>query len=64
MSKAWHFDTAHGYQGYFLKSGSGDFYALAVRDGDVSAVPEVQTPVLLLGGLGALAWLRKRPARA
>ena len=55
---AWRFDTLHGFQAYFLKSGGGlDLSALAVRAGDVAAarVPEPGTlllAALALGGLG------------
>ena len=54
---AWQFSTLVGTQGYFLKSGSGDLSALAVRFGDVAAaqVPEPGTPLLAalaLAGMG------------
>jgi hypothetical protein len=39
------------------------FFAVAVRDGDVAAVPESKTWALLLVGLGALVMaLKKRTA--
>jgi hypothetical protein len=54
----WNFDMNSGYQGYGgLISG---FYALAVRDGDVSAVPEPQAYALLLAGLGLIAGVARR----
>lgn len=40
-----------------------NFYAWAVRDGDVTAIPEPQTYSLMLIGLGALAWARARAGK-
>ena len=64
---AWHFSTIVGYQGYFLKSGSGELSALAVRSGDVAAaqVPEPGTPLLAALAFAAMGIVsRRRTARA
>jgi len=55
---AWSFDTYGGYQDGFDNANS--FYALAVRPGDVAAVPEVQTYALMLAGLGLIGWRARR----
>lgn len=51
----WNFYMVSGFQGF-----SGTFYesnlAWAVRDGDVAAVPEAQTYLLMLTGLGLIGW--------
>ena len=65
---AWQFSTTHGYQGYFLKSGSGEFSALAVRAGDVAAsqVPEPGTlclAALALAGMGIASKQRTANSR-
>lgn len=57
-STVWNFDMNSGYQGYGALIGG--FYALAVRDGDVSAVPEPQTYAFMLAGLGLLAGVARR----
>lgn len=54
---AWNFSTLTGIQ--VTSSKNGSFYALAVRPGDVAAVPEPETYALLLAGLG-LVGLRAR----
>jgi hypothetical protein len=60
-SVAWVFNTYGGVQGTFTKS--FNFYAWAVRDGDVaSPVPLPATVWLLLSGLGGLARLGRRRA--
>jgi hypothetical protein len=57
-SVAWNFNTNVGYQGNSYKTGG--FYALAVRPGDVAAVPEAQTYALMLAGLGLIGWHARR----
>lgn len=57
-SFAWSFRTYYGYQDFDFKTGS--FYALAVRPGDVAAVPEAETYALMLAGLGLIGWRAKR----
>ena len=47
---AWAFATASGQQAAY--SNDSELYAWAVRPGDVSAVPEVNTYAMLLAGLG------------
>ncbi len=47
---AWHFGTNLGYQ--YAYNGNDDFYALAVRAGDVAAVPEADDWAMLLAGVG------------
>ena len=58
---AWNFSALDGFQGVDGKSDV--LYAVAVRSGDVaSAVPEPQTYIMLLAGLGAvLLAVRRRP---
>ncbi len=61
---AWDFYFGYGYQGNYDKSSHN--YALAVRPGDVSAVPVPGTVLLLasgLAGLGALGRERRRRRR-
>ncbi|MCU0842082.1 MAG: DUF1566 domain-containing protein [Thiobacillaceae bacterium] len=56
---AWNFYTHHGYQGVISKD--YDFYAWAVRPGDVAApIPEPETYALLLAGLGLVGWAARR----
>ena len=56
---AWTFDTTIGFQ---YATGEGyDLYALAVRPGDVAAVPEPGTVALLLSGLAGVMVMRRRP---
>lgn len=55
---AWVFDTYYGDQNYFGKD--YDFYAWAVRPGDVAAVPEPETYALLLAGLGLVGVATRR----
>jgi len=58
--EAWYFGTSAGFQG-----GAGYFalYAVAVRPGDVAAVPEPQPITMLLAGLGALLGAVRRRTR-
>jgi len=58
VASAWLFQMSDGGQGWTYKSGA--YNVLAVRDGDVTAVPEPATYASLLAGLGALALLRRR----
>ena len=51
---AWLFDMNFGFQTTNLKDDGS--YALAVRPGDVAAVPEAQTYALMLAGLGLVGW--------
>ena len=56
---AWGFRTSDGDQFGELKD--GQFFAMAVRPGDVAGmVPEPQTYALLLTGLAALSMVRRR----
>lgn len=58
---AWGFGTNYGGQfGYNVPDGLDGFYALAVRPGDVAAVPEAQTHALMLAGLGLVGWRARR----
>ena len=59
---AWGFYTNYGYQSANGKS--LDLYALAVRAGDVAAVPEPGTVALLLSGLAGVLVMRRRPVRS
>ena len=60
---AWNFGTGVGYQ-----NGGGqlnEFYAWAVRPGDVAApIPEPETYAMLLAGLGLLGVVAKRRRRS
>jgi len=55
---AWTFYTVGGGQLNDVKAVS--FYALAVRPGDVAAIPEAQTYALMLAGLGLIGWRARR----
>jgi len=61
--QAWGFGTDTGYQGHFYPNygfeGHG-FYAWAVRDGDVAAVPEPSPAILFGAGFAGLALMRRR----
>jgi hypothetical protein len=57
---AWYFYPDGGFQGY--TSNWQAFYAVAVRPGDVVAVPEPRATAMMLLGLGAMMMaLRRRP---
>lgn len=56
--RAWAFYMPHGFQSYLVKSGSG--VGLAVRSGQVSAVPVPGAIWLLGSGLTGMAALRRR----
>lgn len=55
---AWFFTTGSGYQ--YANPKDVSFYALAVRSGDVAAVPEAETYALMLAGLGLVGWRTRR----
>ena len=55
---AWYFRTDYGYQHYRYKPFR--LYALAVRPGDVAAVPEADTWAMLLAGLGLVGAATRR----
>jgi len=57
-ASAWYFRTSFGYQ--YSSNKTDSFYALAVRPGDVAAVPEAQTYALMLAGLGLIGWRARR----
>lgn len=51
------FDFGNGFQGYdtVLCCTGAYFYAVAIRDGDVSPVPEPQALAMMLSGLAAVS---------
>jgi hypothetical protein len=55
---AWFFYTFNGYQ--YANYKDYDFYAWAVRPGDVVAVPEADTWAMLLAGLGLVGVAARR----
>ena len=59
-SFAWYFDFHYGNQGSIFKSNS--YYALAVRDGDIAAVPVPAALWLFGSALGLLGWMRRKAA--
>jgi hypothetical protein len=52
------FDFYNGTQSDFWQR--NDFYVLAVRDGDVAAIPEPETYIMLLAGLGLMGFIARR----
>jgi hypothetical protein len=58
LSYAWYFATNIGYQDDGVKT--NNYFSLAVRPGDVAAVPEAQTYALMLAGLGLIGWRARR----
>jgi hypothetical protein len=62
-SYAWYFNSFDGSQGYGYQG--NEFYAWAVRPGDVAApVPEPETYAMMLAGLGLLGFAAKRRRRS
>lgn len=66
---AWLFGTAKGEQGFDIEFQLANYktnslFALAVRPGDVAAVPEPGTVALLLSGLAGMLVMRRRPVRS
>ena len=61
-SLAWDFGTSNGFQN--VDFNRFDIYALAVRPGDVAAVPEPGMVALLLSGLAGVMVMRRRPVRS
>ena len=59
---AWYFNTSNGFQLTYYKLNA--LYALAVRPGDVAAVPEPGVVALLLSGLAGVMVMRRRPVRS
>ncbi|MBT9540386.1 DUF1566 domain-containing protein [Thiobacillus sp.] len=55
-SQAWNFYMTNGYQYADNKFEPNSRYAWAVRDGDVAAIPEPETYVMFLAGLGLVAY--------
>lgn len=55
--EAFHFFTAFGDQG--ISPMAADYYGWAVHDGNVAAVPEPNTALLLAAGLATLVWRRR-----
>lgn len=58
---AWYFNMSLGFQNHL--GTENQFYAMAVRVGDIASVPEPQTPALILLALTAAAAVRRRVKR-
>ncbi|MEI7466279.1 MAG: PEP-CTERM sorting domain-containing protein [Burkholderiales bacterium] len=61
--KAWYFDAVYGLQGQTMAYSNGmfgEYYAWAVRDGDVAVVPVPGSVALLAGGLALLGVVTRR----
>lgn len=59
LNTAWGFDFRIGAQGFFTKP-TAALYALAIRPGDVTAVPEASTYGMMLAGLGLVSAASRR----
>ena len=59
---AWIFNPSDGFQ--FASAKRFGLFALAIRPGDVAAVPEPGTVALLLSGLAGVMVMRRRAARS
>ncbi|MCP3907270.1 MAG: DUF1566 domain-containing protein [Oceanicoccus sp.] len=58
---AWNFYTNNGYQ--YIGTKHSEFYAWAVRSGDVGAVPEPSILLLLGAGLAGLGFTKRAAKR-
>jgi hypothetical protein len=53
-TEAWMFSMLYGGQDFYYKDDVAHYYAMVVRTGDVTAVPEPECHVLMMTGLGLL----------